>query len=228
MNRTRKFFGALWLLLLLIVSSEVNAALITSTAATWPTLPAAETDDVLTSDPTPGGRSIANTRQVRQTFQVASDFTPASIVLSAANYGNTAFTIKIFEVADIVAATWSAGVQVGSTITVSPFGSTTSGTSNIEIALSGAEQFVIPQRNTGSQGYGMELALVNTGDATAFVWQHNLDLSNLAPGRYYTETGAGMDLSWDMGLALVAVPEPSSLAMLAFGMISLWLFRRQR
>lgn len=44
----------------------------------------------------------------------------------------------------------------------------------------------------------------------------------------WTGTQAGSALTGGNDVALTIVPEPSSLAMLAFGMISLWLFRRKK
>lgn len=206
---------------------SLNAATIINNVA-WPTLPAAETVDVHGIATNSSGRGIRDSRKIRQTFQVDSAFDVEKIYLSFNNYTGEEFTIKIFEVSDVEAGSWSAGTQIGSTITT-PLGSAFTGTSNLEITLSALEQFTLPQRNSGSLGYGMELESVGSDDAG--VWAHAHDGTDYAnPARHYQENGSGQNLNRDMGLAFTAVSEPSTFAfaLVIVGLVGLVGMRRLR
>jgi hypothetical protein len=216
----------------LALSNSVHAATIANNAA-WPTLPATETGDVHGDATTYSQRYLKLDRQLRQTFQVGSTFDIGKIYLSSRNYTGEDFTIKIFEVIDVEAANWSAGAQIGSTITI-PMGTAFAGPSNLEITLAAGEQFTLAQRNSGVQGYGMELQTVGTEQALD--WAHAFDNAPTVefptttytdysnPGRYYQESGVGQALNYDMGLAFT--PEPATMSLLAIGGIA--LIRRRR
>lgn len=198
---------------------SANAATVT-TGVAWPSTPPAETVDVYGVPTSTSGRNVTGTRQLRQTFQTDTDVALDEIILSASGYTGASFTIKFFEVADFEDASWSAGTQVGSVITVDA-GTALGGTTNLSVALTAGEQFTLPTRNTGVQGYGIELESVGTD--FAFNWGHAFDGTDYATGRFYREDGTGQDLTYDLGIALV--PEPASLALISLG--GLLMLRRR-
>lgn len=203
------------------LGTSAPAATVTNGVA-WPTAPAAETVDVNSLANT-SGRFIKDTRQIRQTFQTDQDIALTGIVLSFDNYStNLEFTIKFFEVSDIEADTWSAGNQVGSTITVNT-GPDTPGATNMLISLTAGEQFTLAQRNSGVEGYGVELESVGTADTGS--WLHAFDGTDYAPGRYYKEDGTGQALANDMGIALVPEPASGAMALVGLGVLAM---RRRR
>ena len=223
-DTTRKSFVALSTSILALLTQVSDAATIVNNAS-WPASPDFQTVDANTASP--GGRGISGTRQIRQTIQTSSDIDLTHIYLSSSNYNNEAFTIKFFEVSDVEASSWTAGSQVGSTITVAAAGTTVIGPSNLQISLNLAEQFTLSARNSGTQGYGIEIALANTSDPFAFIWQHANDTTDYITGRYYNESGTAQLSYRDMGIALVNIPEPGSLTI--FGSLcGLILLRRSR
>ncbi len=223
----RTYVNVAVMCMIVCVSALLADGAVIDNNAAWPTSPNAQTVDVH-SLANENGRGIKEDRKVRQTFQVAESFTVGKITLSWNGYTGEEFTIKIFEVADVEAGTWPTGPQqVGNTITT-PSGTSFTGESNLEITLSVAEQFTLPQRNTGSQGYGMELESVGS-TTNAGGWRHAFDGTDHSnPGRYYNENDDGQPVNRDMGLALT-VPEPATIfVMMAAGVPALLKRRRRR
>jgi len=202
----------------LIVSAP--AAVILQPDATWPT-GTAEFDGGNFSSTQQ--RGVSGTRKLRQTFQITSGFTVGEIFLRANTYDDDlSFQINFFNVANIAAGTWTAGTQIGSTITVTApaTGAATTGFTNLRIGLSQAEQIFLAA-NTGSAGYGMEIVSTNTN--LVFAWTHST--SSVHGGRKYIEDGSGA-ANEDFGMALVAIPEPAAALLASFG--ALILLRRRR
>jgi len=210
---------------------EGIAGLETTSGAGWPVAPPVETIDVSTLAST-GGRSISGTRKIRQTFQVAEDLLLDAIHLSVGAGGlqnQEAFTVRFFEIDAIEALTWAPGDQVGPTITVPPgMLGTGSGISTLRIPIPICDQFVIPQRDAGTTGYGIEIQPVDAAAPRPFTWRHAFDGSDYAPGRYYSESGsASGGVGNDMGMALT-VPEPAFGALLAAGTVMVGGLGRRR
>lgn len=211
------------------IPQSASAATITDLLAVWPTSPDVQTVDAINNSP--ANRGIAGTRIDQQSFTVDSDVTVGTIYLSAANYNNLAFTISFYEtVGGVNDNPPVPGTQVGSTITVDPFGSTSSGNGNMEISLSPSEQFTLPAL-TGGSGYMMAVQLVDTSSSTAgFNWVHSNSGTDIYTGGRYLRDDGNTTNTRDFGLALVAapVPEPGSLALLAIGSSLLLAVRRRR
>jgi hypothetical protein len=136
----------------------VEAADVTSINAAWPTAPAVQTIDALSV--TNGARGIAGDRIDSQSFRVSEDMTVGSIYISANNYGNSPFLISFFQTSDSNGNPLEFGSQVGSTITVNPFGTTGSAPGNLLIKLTEAEQFDLSAAASPA-GYIMSVQLAD-------------------------------------------------------------------
>lgn len=208
------------------VTQSTFAADIVSTAAVWPTAPAVETVDALVN--TPANRGITGTRVNRQSFTVLSDFTVSTIFISAANYNSNAFTISFFETSDVNGNPLDlSGAQVGSTITVNPLAYAVGGNMNLEISLGLPEQVFLPAP-VGPAGYIMAIQLADTTSAAAFNWVHSNSGVDIYTGGRYRRDDGNQTNTRDFGLALVAVPEPGSLALTLLGAGGLLALRRRR
>ncbi len=167
---------------------------------------------VFTLDPelhSPGGRGINDTRELRQSFQLNEAIDVDEISISVSLNGTAGdLIVRIYELADVTAGTWSAGNLVRSLVV--PTGGTSS-SANIHLALSGADGFVLPARDTGNQGYGIELTQA-PGSAIGSVRHSNTGSDEFAPGNYYTETGnAGSsggppNTTRDLGVSISGTP----------------------
>jgi PEP-CTERM motif len=205
-----------------------SAAVIVNTSGLWPTAPnEVQTIDALSV--THANRGISTTRVDRQSFTVSSDITVDTIFLSANNYNNIAFTISFFQTAAVNGNPLALGSQIGSTITVSPFGSTASGDRNLQISLDPSEQIFFPGL-ASTAGYVMAIQLADTsGSTAAFNWVHSNTGSDIYTGGRYRRDDGDMTNTRDFGLALVqSVPEPGSLAFFAFGSGILLIARRRK
>lgn len=215
-----KNYQRLTAVLLIALPGVAQAAVVANLDAVWPVAPAVETVDVYgVIAGAPDGTGVSNyslsgTRRGRQTFQVTEAFVLSDIYLSSRRWdGTIGFTVRFFEVADIQAGTWTPGNAVGSVLTFDPTGDALNHTErrNLHLRLSEGEQFLLSPRASGNQGYGIEFETI--GDTTTvFQLVHAYDGTNYAPGRMYQDA-TGMNVAWDVGLALVAVPEPSRVAL---------------
>jgi hypothetical protein len=200
------------LALVLLTGGSSQAAMITDINAAWPTPADVETINAISV--TNANRGISGTRINRQSFRVTSDITIATIFLSAGSYGNNAFNISFWDTVNTNGNPLTPGAQVGSTITVPAFGSTASGVRNLAIALDISEQITLPAA-TSPAGYIMQIQLTDTASGAAFNWAHsNTGTDIYTLGRLRRDDGDQTNTR-DYGLALVAVPEPASLSILA-------------
>lgn len=161
---------------------------------------------VFTVDPeahSPGQRRVSGTRHLRQTFQLSESIDVSNIVLSLAASGtNGGLVISFYQVADVNAANWTAGTLV-KTITLDTSVSLPASTARLGLSLSGADVFTLPQRNTGTAGYGIEIANYD-GVSTVGNLRHSNDgVDDYPAGKFYIEDGTASGTgNRDIGLAL--------------------------
>lgn len=199
-------------------SNAASAAVITDVNAAWPTAP--DTQTLNANGVTHANRGISGTRVNRQSFTVTSDVTVGSIFLSASNYGGTAaFTIAFYSIANVnttTASAWTGATQIGNTITVDALGTAAAGDRTLRIDLSESEQVTLPAA-TGGAGYIMAIRLADTTSSAAFNWVHSNTGSDIYSGGRFRRDDGDMTNTRDMGVALVAVPEPASIALASLG-----------
>jgi hypothetical protein len=220
---------ALWLNV-----GTATAAIIVTANTPLPTTAA-----VFTVDPagkTPTTSNITTTRNFRQTFQLSQSLTVEQIVLaqeveSAGTGGG--YIIDLYEVANVNAATFLAGTLVKTVTVAAGTGSlpTTAADAagRLSFALSGADQFNLLARNSGTQGYAIEVSNADSLTRIGAVVFSNDGVNNYAAGRYYDDVGAG-SATRDIGLAIVGspvvVPEPATASLLGVATIGLLSRRR--
>jgi hypothetical protein len=164
--------------------------------------------------------ALESTRHFRQTFQLDSSVLVNELVLSLRLTGtDSGLIVRFFEVDDVLASSWTPGALVHS------FSFDT--TVDLPITLdrvgflfSGDDVFLLGQRNSGSQGYGIEISNYAGGARVGILRHSNSGIDVYGPGTYYTQTGTISAASRDFGVAIV--PEPSTYALI-FGGFALLL-----
>jgi hypothetical protein len=185
---------------------------------------------VFTIDPEGLGtaeRGIAATRQLRQTFQTSGTLNVGEIVLSLNTNGSDGgLIIDVFEVDDVNATTFTPGNLV-KTLTVPTSVDIPDSMTRLGLTLTGADVFTLPQRNTGTQGYGLEISNADDTTTVGVIRHTNSGTDEFVGGRYYTETGGQSGSgNRDFGVALNPVPEPTSLLLAVISSVAMWPFRR--
>lgn len=147
---------------------------------------------VFTVDPesfTPGARGVTGTRQLRQTFQLSQSIDVDGIVLSLAGTGTDGgLVLSFYELADVNASSWSAGTLVN-TITLTTAVNLPTSTARLGLTLSGVDVFTLPQRDTGTSGYGIEISNFDGVSNIGSLRHSNDGSDNYTDGKFYTETG---------------------------------------
>ncbi len=226
------------------------AALIVTEGATWPASPAvqtyARTDANVTSE-----RDVRYIRDLAQTFQVASAIQVDKIYVDVEEaVANREYTLRMFTVADVNAADplidpnnagFTGTVLFSLTTTTSAGINTADGGNNpllvLEFDLTGADEVMLSP-SVGSAGYGFQILRTGdgrtnpdgtdpAGDSRAFKWHYNNNGNLFAGGRGYAIAGGGIDGQDDFLMAIVAVPEPSCVALAALGACGLLRSRRR-
>jgi hypothetical protein len=180
---------------------------------------------VFTIDPEGLGtaeRGIATTRDLRQTFQTSQSLTVGEIVLSLNTNGmDGGIIVNVFEVDDVNATTFTPGNLV-KTLTVPTTVDIPDSMSRLGLKLTDSDVFVLPQRNTGTQGYGLEISNADDTTTIGVIRHSNSGSDEFLGGRYYTETGGQSGTgNRDFGVALNPVPEPATLLLALIG-VAAW------
>ena len=212
---------------LLFLAASVRADIALTIDPSYPSNP-----PLFTIDPEPltvAQRGITGTRQLRQTFQLSSTLAVDSITLSLVLNGtNGGLVVSFYEVADVNAATWAAGSLV-KTLTLSTNVDLPTTTTRLGLSLSGGDIFTLSQRDSGTTGYGIEIANADGVQTIGNIRHSNNGVDNFAGGRFYTESGAQSgngDRDFGLALAGAVVPEPETYLLAGLGAMSLLLFRR--
>jgi hypothetical protein len=180
-----------------------------------PAIPA--TPAVATIDPemfVPNQRGVSGTRQLRQTFQNPAEFIVGEIILAMDSSGaDGGLVLDFYEVADINAGTWSPLGNAIETIMLPTTTDLPDTTSRIGFTLTESNLFTLPARNTGTEGYGIEISNVDQIANIGNMRHSNSGTNEFALGRYYDENGnAPGGGNRDLGVWLVATTAPPPLA----------------
>ncbi|TWT90512.1 hypothetical protein Mal64_09030 [Pseudobythopirellula maris] len=203
----------------LFMASIAHATVtVTDPTATLPD-PMGEDVSVYTHNPYDEGKStaarnIATTgdgqRNLRQTFQLSDTINVGEIILSLhVERPSDGLNLRIYEVEDIAAASWSPS---GAPIYQFSFEELINTTDWMSIAFSGGDVFTLEQRDTGTQGYGFEFSdAQNANGANLGAIRYNNDgMDAYAAGSWYPE-GGGREASRDMGLYIIGTAAESGL-----------------
>jgi hypothetical protein len=148
---------------------------------------------VATLDPelfVPNQRGVAGTRELRQTFQNAADFLVGEIILSIDTSGaDGGLVVDFYEVADVDATTWTPLGDPIETISLPVTTDLPDTTSRLSLVLTESSLFTLPARNTGTEGYGIEISNVDATTNIGLIRHSNSGTDDFPLGRYYTETG---------------------------------------
>jgi hypothetical protein len=215
--RTRKatgFVGSLAQIALAVAALLASGAVVQADVFLQADEPYPMGAEVFTVDPettaSPNARGLATGRELRQTFQVAATFDVKKIIVSLAaiNATNGGLDIRFYEVPDVNAGGIGdppAGTVVH-TFTLAPsLVPATSALGRLGISLTGDDIFSLPQRNTGTEGYAIELRQLDTGVQTGTFRHTNDATDHYTAGRIYVETGNNTGATRDFGVSISSI-----------------------
>jgi hypothetical protein len=164
---------------------------------------------VATLDPelfVPNQRGVAGTRELRQTFQNPAGFLVGEIILAFDMSGaDGGLVLDFYEVADVNATTWMPLGEPIETITLPVTTDLPDTTSRLSLMLTESSLFTLPARNTGTEGYGIEISNVDATSNIGLARHSNSGNDDFPLGRYYTETGGQSGTGTrDLGVWLLA------------------------
>ncbi len=179
-------------------------------------------------------RGVAGSRQEGQTFKNLSQFEVGQIDISFDVTGgnvpdsaaDTGLALRIYEVDDVNAATWTAGNLVKELVFPDTLPGSTEG---LRFTLTDSDKFTLPARFAGTSGYGIVVSTpdgLSTDGNPGVVYYTNDGTAGdtYLDGAFYRDgTGGllgGRDLDRrDMGVAM-RVPEPASICLTLLGMLA--------
>jgi hypothetical protein len=247
----RTFLGAFTLgfWLLVMTATPAAAGVTVNENAAWPSSPAIETFE-RTDANIESERDMRFDRDLTQTFQATSAFQVDKVYIDyEEGLEGKEISIRLFTVADVNAAdpvidpddpSFSGTVLFSGLTHVTTsgilMGSPPAGNNNVgaamEFDLTGADEVML-SANTGTEGYAFQIQRTGLGsdvDDTAeraFKWHYNNNDDLYASGRGYA-IGGGPDAPDDFLMAIVAVPEPGALALVAMAAGGALKRRRRR
>ncbi|MGN6369790.1 MAG: PEP-CTERM sorting domain-containing protein [Phycisphaerae bacterium] len=214
------------------------AASVTTTGASFPTLPANPADNpsvVGTVDANSvgnGARGLASGRVDRQSFAVTAPITVGTVYFSASSLtsGQTV-DVSILTTDDTLAKPLVDGIEVAFFSFVIP--ETASAHTNLQVDLDPLEQFTLPAPDTSTNpnaGYILKIQADAADTAIPMNLIHSNTGSDLYTyGRYRRDDG-DQTSSRDFGFAMTAAtttPEPATLSLLTAAGATLLLRRRR-
>jgi hypothetical protein len=208
MSNSRNWLAAGAVMIALFAGQAARGAVILTADPPVPASPA-----VVTIDPEGLGtaeRGITGTRQLRQTFQNPADFIVGEIVLSLEMTGNDGgLVLDFYEVADVNATTWLPLGEAIETITLPVTTDLPASTMRLGLTLTESSLFSLPGRNTGTEGYGIEISNLDEVMNIGTIHHSNSGTDAFTLGRYYTETGGQSGTgNRDFGVWLLASTAP--------------------
>jgi len=229
--------ATLSVLSLALGTSRAVAGIVVSRATSFPTSPDLTVIDDTQDD---GSVTLHTDRRLTQTFQVASGFTIDKFYIDTTSLvANKSFTVSIFSVSDTNAGAPNAVPTVTTNLLTTTSATTPStGSGNVlEFDLTGSDEIFLAA-TTGSAGYALQL---NRTEADgAFIWRLHESGDGTGGGTvgpdlyaagqaYGTALGGGFTHgNSDYTLAFTAVPEPSTFALAALGVLGLIGLGRRR
>lgn len=215
------------------VDGSITGTLLSNSLLTDFSLPANSSVYTTTGDGF-NERNVNGNRQNTQTFQVGTPFTLDAIYLEyqSGGYSDGDFTLSIYNIADVNAATLSLGSLVlsgtftsdATTRAAAGFTSSSSATSLLKFDFTGSDEVLIGA-TSGTTGYAIQFTTTTGGNAV-FAWQRG---GGYAGGSSY-EAGAINDgLDYALAITAAPVPEPSTMALSGMGGLAmLFALRRQK
>lgn len=137
--------------------------------------------------------------------------------------------LDFYEVDDVEAGAWTPGALVHTisldTSAVIPVTST-----RLQVSLAGADVFSLLQRDSGSQGYGIEISNFDDVTSVGLVRHSNDGTEHYTTGRFYKEDGNPSGTGRDLGISLsgTIIPEPTTFALAGLGSVALLVARKRR